>query len=134
MTHGAFGCIESRGTKNCAKRCGCHRRRCRPPPPAHLDKGVMAAVDVGENAVFVLKAAKRRLLGRSGAVGAQAAEGQAGQLSAPATVLLGNTVFRDIAKHALTRWTAAGSAGPCAPPAAPWCAAGCGLYFITLQS
>ena len=48
------------------------RRRPRRRRP-HLDEGVMLAVDVGENAVLVLQAAKRGPLARRGAEGAQAA-------------------------------------------------------------
>ena len=56
-------------------------RRHPPGRPQHLDERVMPAVDVGEDAVLVLQAAKDGPLRSSGAVGPQAAggEGQAGR-------------------------------------------------------
>ena len=64
-------------------------RRHPPGRPQHLDERVMPAVDVGEDAVLVLQAAKDGPLRSSGAVGPQAAggEGQAGQAGSAAPSL-----------------------------------------------
>jgi hypothetical protein len=97
-------------------------RRHPPGRPQHLDERVMPAVDVGEDAVLVLQAAKDGPLRSSGAVGPQAAGGEgagrAGRLSGafPTGQARGQGTSR---RSGLTRPAATGSAAPYAPLPGP---------------